>query len=142
MAWQALVGSSAASAQEVNPERDASAVLQAIPAANLFKYSKPPIFVFDARSWQNPYLVVCTDQVEVLGRVNHKRRIVKPSQVLDALAHMPRSAWPEGRIVAFALQEDASTVSEKDFAAIRRSSSLVTTELMVAGVMFASVPNY
>ena len=49
----------------------------------------------DGADWRNPFLVVYTDGVEVVGIAER----VSPDALPAVLAQLPKSAWPYGRVV-------------------------------------------
>jgi hypothetical protein len=112
----------ACSRQDAPPPPDAATLLQAIPAAD------------PAKHWGNPYLVIRTDAVGLLTSVTaNEEQILKPEEVLNALARLPASAWPYGRAVAILVDEKPSA-SEADKIAIRRSRGIVAGDLEGARV--------
>jgi hypothetical protein len=94
-------------------------LLQAIPAANATKYQG----VRDMKNWRNPYLVIRADGVGLLDTAENAEILLKPDEVLAALAHLPASAWPYGRVVA--VSENGVRSSEQDRIAIRRNKGIV-----------------
>jgi len=84
---------------------DAVALLQNIPRADAANYAESR----DKKSWRNPYLVVRSDGIGLLtGVTANEEQILKPDEVLDALARLPRSAWPYGRVAAVLVQDAAA----------------------------------
>jgi hypothetical protein len=68
-----------------------------IPPPDPSKYKD----VRDAREWQNPYLVVRAEGVEVIWRsAAVQRRIIPCDEVATFLEALPATAWPYGRVVA------------------------------------------
>jgi hypothetical protein len=112
---------------------DAFAVLQNIPAANPAKYAD----LREKKNWQNPYLVVRADGVGLLtGVTANQEQMLKPEEVLDTLAHLPPSAWPNGRVVAILVQEasggsiqNSEQTSDQQKIALRRNRGTVAGEL-------------
>jgi len=105
-------------------------VLQNIPPANPAKYGD----LREKKNWQNPYLVVRTDGVGLLtGVTANQEQILKPEEVLTALAHLPPSAWPLGRVAAILVQ-DGPGGSEEQKIALRRNRGTVAGELEHAQV--------
>ena len=108
---------------------DAATLLQAIPAADPAMSSLLP-----NKHWGNPYLVIRADAVGLLTSVTaNEEQILKPEEVLNALARLPTSAWPYGRAVAILVDEKPSA-SEADKIAIRRSRGIVAGDLEGARV--------
>ncbi len=88
----------------------------------------------EAKHWANPYLVVRPEAVGLLTAVKpNEEQILKPEQVLNALAQLPASAWPYGRVVAILFEEKPES-SEADKIAIRRNRGIVEADLRGAAV--------
>jgi hypothetical protein len=122
----------ACSRENAPPAPDAAALLQAIPAAEPGKY--PSLSLQETKHWSNPYLVIRADAVGLLTSVTaNEEQILKPEEVLSALARLPASAWPYGRAVAILVDEKPSA-SEGDKIAIRRSRGIVASDLEGAQV--------
>ncbi|MGA8489872.1 MAG: hypothetical protein WB711_05580, partial [Terriglobales bacterium] len=81
-----------AQAASVSPE----ARIQQIPPADPQKYTT----LKDMKAWRNPYLIVRLDGVGLLDVSNNEQQIVDPDKLPEALAKLPASAWPYGRVVA------------------------------------------
>ena len=75
----------------------ANAQLQAIPVANVQVYKK-----VDLKAWKNPYVIVRADGVGLLDVTNNEEHVLQLDELPDALAKLPASAWPYGRVVALA----------------------------------------
>ena len=75
----------------------ANTQLQAIPAANAEIYKK-----VDLKAWKNPYVIVRSDGVGLLDVTNNEEHVLKVDELPDALAKLPATAWPYGRVVALA----------------------------------------
>jgi len=56
--------------------------------------------VRDPKDWQNPYLTVGPNGVEVRARGLESRTGVPPAALAGVLANLPVSAWTYGRVVA------------------------------------------
>jgi hypothetical protein len=107
---------------------DAATLLRGIPAAD------PAVSSLYPKHWSNPYLVIRADAVGLLTSVTaNEEQILKPEEVLDALARLPASAWPYGRAVAI-LVDEKPAASEADKIAIRRSRGIVAGDLEGAKV--------
>jgi hypothetical protein len=118
------------------PPPDAGTLLQAISAADPAKYPSTKEF----RHWSNPYLVIRPDGVGLLTSVAaNEEQILKPEDVLNALARLPASAWPYGRVVAILVEEKPSA-SESDKVALRRSRGIVAGDLEGAHVAIDWIP--
>ncbi len=114
---------------------DPVALLQSVPAADPAKYSR----IVDMRKWQNPYLLVRKDAVALLDPADSAEILLKPDEVLAALARLPASAWPYGRVVAVA--ETSPVNSEPENVAIRRNKGIVGGILEGAHVAIDWVPS-
>lgn len=110
---------------------DVGAVLSLLPEPYLFRFSIRGRPLVDLTMWHNPYLVVYRDHLELFDRTNHTRRLSTLSGVVESLAHLPRSAWPEGRVVALSAEPDFET-----------SADTVEKELNGAGVLAAVIPTW
>jgi hypothetical protein len=116
------------------PSPDPSTTLQAIPAADPAQYER----MHDMKSWRNPYLIVRTDGVALLDAADHALIRLKPEELLPALAALPASDWPYGRVVAAA--ENRTSTSEQDGVAIRRNKGIVGGILEGAHIAIKWVP--
>jgi hypothetical protein len=118
------------SRQEAPPPPDAATLLQSIAAADPAKYPS----LQESKHWSNPYLVIRPDAVGLLtGVTANEEQILKPEEVLSALARLPASAWPYGRAVAI-MVDAKPTSSEQDKIALRRSRGIVAGDLLGAQV--------
>ena len=70
-------------------------VLQAIPPADSAQIER----IHDMKSWRNPYLIVRQDRVALLDAADSAEIVLKPAELLPALAALPASNWPYGRVV-------------------------------------------
>jgi hypothetical protein len=128
--WTVAVLASCSS-QPVAPPPDPAALLERIPQADSSKFPD----LRESKSWRNPYLVIRAENVGLLtGVTANEEQILKPEQVLDALAHLPASAWPYGRAVAI-LVSDKPKSSEQDKIELRRNRGVVAGELEGAHVL-------
>ncbi|MFZ0953143.1 MAG: hypothetical protein WAN17_12810 [Candidatus Sulfotelmatobacter sp.] len=120
----------ACSQQNAPPPPDAATLLQAVAAADPAKYPS----LQETRHWSNPYLVIRPQAVALLTSITaDEEQILKPEEVLSALARLPSSAWPYGRAVAI-LVDEKPTASEADKIAIRRNRGIVAGDLEDAHV--------
>jgi hypothetical protein len=128
----ALVGCSSQSnaAKPPAPEE----ILQAIPAADPAQYDH----IQSMKQWRNPYLIVRSDGVALYDSADSAEIILKPDEVLAALARMPVSNWPYGRVVA--ATEIGVRNSEQDGIALRRNKGIVGGMLGGARVAIKWVP--
>jgi hypothetical protein len=108
-------------------------ILQAIPSADPAKYDH----IQNTKNWRNPYLIIRADGVALYDTADSAEILLKPEEVIGALAQLPRSNWPYGRVVAA-----AETVAASDQAgvAIRRNKGLVGGLLEEAHVDIRWVP--
>lgn len=115
---------------------DAATLLRRVPAADPAKYPA----LQETRHWSNPYVVVRPNSVGLLNSVDaNEEQILKPEEVLKALALLPASAWPYGRAVAILVDEKAAN-SEADKIATRRSRGIVAGDLESAHVAIQWIP--
>jgi hypothetical protein len=109
--------------------------IQQIPLADPQKYSS----MRDMKAWRNPYLIVRIDGVGLLDVTNNEQQIVDPDKLPDALARLPASAWPYGRVVA--IQEISAASSAEDKARLRRNRALAAGALESMQVLINWVPS-
>ena len=110
-------------------------VLQAIPPADSAQFER----VRDMRNWRNPYLIVRPDGVALLDVADNAEIRLKPAELLPALAALPASNWPYGRVVAAA--ENSTKGSDQDGVAIRRNKGIVGGILENAHIAIKWVPS-
>jgi len=118
------------------PVHEIPPALTSIPQANPFTSRR----YVDLSAWRNPYVIVSKDRVEIFDRTNHSRRTEKSNDLLRALAHLPRSAWPEGKVVAIALEYDVVTASAAELRLITAACDAVSKDLSSASIAVAIVP--
>jgi len=111
---------------------DPETVLRAIPAADPAHYEH----IQDMRKWRNPYIIVRVDGVALLDSADNAEIILKTEELLPALAKLPPSNWPNGRVVA--VSESAG--SEQEGVAIRRNKGIVGGILEDAHIAVKWVP--
>ncbi|HXM22799.1 MAG TPA: hypothetical protein VN948_16190 [Terriglobales bacterium] len=126
--------------KETVPEETAAATspearIQHVPPADPQKYAG----MRDMKAWRNPYLIVRVDGVGVLDVGNNEQQIVDPDKLSEALAKLPGSAWPYGRVVA--IQEISAASSEEDKAKLRKNRALVAGALESMQVLINWVPS-
>jgi hypothetical protein len=114
---------------------DPQTLLQAIPAADSAKYEH----IRDMKKWQNPYLIVRTDGVTLYDSADSAEILLKTDELLPALAKLPVSNWPYGRVVAAA--ESGVVNSETDRIALRRNKGIVGGMLEGAHIVVTWVPS-
>lgn len=117
------------------PAPDPSTVLQAIPPADAARYER----IQDMKNWRNPYLIVRKDGVSLLDSADNAEIHLKTDELLAALARLPASNWPYGRVVAAV--ENGLRSSEQDGVAIRRNRGIVGGMLAGAHVAVKWVPS-
>jgi len=125
----------ACSNQPSAPAPEPSAVLQAIPPADSAQYER----IHDMKKWRNPYLIIRADGVALFDSAGSAEIILKTDEVLPALARLPATNWPYGRVVAAA--ENGVRASEQDGVAIRRNKGIVGGMLESAHVTVKWVPS-
>jgi hypothetical protein len=108
--------------------------IQQIPPADPQKYSA----MRDMKAWRNPYLIVRIDGVGLLDVSNNEQQIVDPDKLSEALARLPSSAWPYGRVVA--IQESGAAGSDEDKVKLRKNRALVAGALESMKVVINWVP--
>lgn len=113
-------------------EASAEAKIGSIPAANPHVYAGAR----ESKAWRNPYLVVRPDGIGLVDLPNHEIHILKPEEVTQALAKLPASDWPYGRVVA--VEELGG--SQEDKVRIRANKGLVVATLKQLGVGIEWVP--
>ena len=96
--------------------------------------------VRDARDWQNPYLVIDADGIEVITkRPTASRKKIDLADLERTLLELPKGAWPYGRVAAV---QDASIrpipSDDRLIAANRRAAAAVLTKL---DITFAGWPS-
>ena len=117
------------------PAPDPSALLRAIPVADPGQYER----IQDMKKWRNPYLIVRTDGVVLFDIADSAEIILKTDELLPALARMPASNWPYGRVVGVA--DNMTGASAQDKVTIRRNKGIVGGILQGAQVAVKWVPS-
>jgi hypothetical protein len=103
------------------PPGDPGARLRAIPAAAPEKYRKAA-----KKDWQNPFLIIRAGSIGLVDLANNEIHVLKPDDVVAALANLPASAWPYGRVVAVEQNTGASDLEKSD---IRKNRALLAGTL-------------
>jgi len=129
-----LACSSSRAHQQASSSLSASARLQAIPPADPSKFGA----VRATSSWRNPYLIVSKNGISLLDVANSEERLLQPAELLTALAALPPSAWPYGRVVA--VQESGIGGSDQDRAAIRKNRAVLAGTLEEAHIIVTWMP--
>lgn len=120
--------------QQAPPAPDPQTLLQSIPAAKSVEYDR----IRDMKTWRNPYLIVRSDGVALYDVADNAEIRLKPDELLPALAKLPPSNWPYGRVVAAA--ETTTRSSDQDAAAIRRNKGIIGGMLEGAHIAVKWVP--
>lgn len=123
------------SCQQPPQAPDPAAQLQSIPAADPGKYAN----MRDMKNWRNPYILIRADGVGLLDMADNAEIVLKPEELLPALAKLPATAWPYGRVIA--VSENGVRGSERDGVAIRRNKGLVGGILEGAHITVNWVPS-
>ena len=97
--------------------------IKTIPPADPQKYAS----VKDMKTWRNPYLIIRVDGVGLLDVSDNLTQILDPDKLTGALANLPSSAWPYGRVVA--VQEMNVPTSADDKARFLKNRALVAGTL-------------
>jgi len=122
-------------AQSTQATTTAEERIQQIPPADAQK----PGETHDTKTWRNPYLLVKKDGIWLVDLQNNEERPVASDHVLDALAALPASAWPYGRVVA--AQEVGTSGSDHDRVAIRKNRAILAGTLEGAKVQINWLPS-
>jgi hypothetical protein len=109
--------------------------IKQIPLADPQKYAG----LRDMKAWRNPYLIIRVDGVGLLDVGDNLQQIIDPDKLPEALANLPASAWPYGRVVA--IQEAGVTSSDQDKARFRKNRALVAGALESMQVVINWVPS-
>jgi hypothetical protein len=128
-----VVASGCSRTQNAPPAPDPVAILQAVPSADAAQYDH----IADMKQWRNPYLVVRADGVALYDAADSAEIILKPEEVIPALARLPASNWPYGRVVA--VGSNGRTFPEEGVA-IRRNKGIVGGMLENAHVTVRWLP--
>ncbi|MGA8150164.1 MAG: hypothetical protein WB952_04390 [Terriglobales bacterium] len=107
--------------------------IQQIPAADAQKY----LGMRDLKNWRNPYLIIRPEGVALLDVANHEEHILKPEELPEALANLPASAWPYGRIVVVS---DPGVGSANDLVPTRKNRGIVAGTLESMHILINWVP--
>jgi hypothetical protein len=94
----------------------------------------------DMKGWRNPYLIVAAEGVALLDPDNHEEHLLKPEELAPALAQLPASAWPYGRVVAVAENGQRASVAD-DAVKVRKNRALVAGTLESMHVLINWVPS-
>ena len=108
--------------------------IQQIPPADPQKYAG----MRDLKSWRNPYLIVKPEGVALLDVANHEEHLLKTEELAEALADLPATAWPYGRIVVVS---DPGAGSANDLVSIRKTRGIVAGTLESMHILINWVPS-
>lgn len=92
------------------------------------------------KGWRNPYLIVHAEKIGLFDAANSEEHLLKPDELLEALANLPPSAWPYGRVVAAQEQEPRNS-SDEERAAIRRNRGILAGTLAEEKIVINWVPS-
>ncbi len=115
-------------------EAAAEATIKAIPAPDSSKFNN----VHSAMKWDNPYLVITRDGVDLVDYRNNEVRHLKPDEVVLALGKLSPSAWPYGRVVA---ASESRVQAQGDDALIRKNRGIVAGTLEGLQVLINWLPS-
>ena len=105
-------------------QQDPATRLRNIPPASPEQYLRKNA----VKDWKNPYLIVREDGIGLVDLSNNEIHILKPDEVLAALAALSPSAWPYGRVVFVTASENAG-ISESSKIQIRKNRALLAGTL-------------
>jgi hypothetical protein len=115
-------------------EAAATARILAIPPPVPEKYRG----MRDMKGWQNPYLIIKVDGVALLDAGNHEEILLKAPELAQALAKLPASAWPYGRVVAVT---ESAVRAVGDDVPIRKNRAIVAGTLERLNVLIKWIPS-
>ncbi|HEY1658011.1 MAG TPA: hypothetical protein VGG14_06675 [Candidatus Sulfotelmatobacter sp.] len=132
----AILVSTACSKQKSQPAPNAATLLESLAPVDPAKLPS-----LDAKShWSNPYLVIRPQTIGLLTDATaNEEHLLKPEEVLGALAQLPKTAWPYGRAVAVLVDNKPAT-SDQDKVSLRRNRGIVAGELESAQITIDWVP--
>lgn len=84
--------------------------------------------------------MIRADGVALVDFQNNEEHILKPEELTAALAKLPDSAWPYGRVVAVA-ENDVRKASQEEEIAIRRNRGIVAGTLESMHVLINWIPS-
>ena len=113
---------------------DAASQLLAIPAADRKVYESKQ----EKKAWRNPYLVIRANGVGLVDEPNNLIHLLKADDIPQALANLPRSAWPDGRVVA--IEEQGKDAPEAVRAQLRKNRAILLGELETMHVAVSWMP--
>ena len=90
------------------------------------------------KRWGNPYLILQANGVTLFDAANHEERLLKPEELPEALASLPGSAWPYGRVVAVT---EAEVRAAGDDVSIRKNRGIVAGTMENLHVTINWVPS-
>jgi hypothetical protein len=128
-------GLSCARPPQITAPPDPATRLQAISAAVPEKYRKT-----NPRDWKNPTLIVREDSIGLLDLAHNEIHILKPEEVPGALADLPVTSWPLGRVVAVQMKA-AAGVNDEARVRMRKNRALLIGTLENVKVAINEVPS-
>jgi hypothetical protein len=93
----------------------------------------------DLKNWQNPYLIIKPNGVALLDAANHEEHLLKTEELPEALADLPASAWPYGRIVV--VSDPSATGAASNLVPIRKNRGIVAGTLESMHILINWVPS-
>lgn len=90
------------------------------------------------KDWPNPHLIVRQDGIGLVDLANNEIHILKPNDVGAALAQLPPTAWPFGRVVGV---EQKSGSSDQEKANLRATRALLVGTLQDLKVEVYWIPS-
>ena len=115
-------------------ESAAMSRVESIPAADQAKYGD----AHKIKNWRNPYLVIRTDSIGLMDLANNEEHHIKPDEIAQALAKLPASSWPYGRVIA--VEEPRAPASPADVAAVRKNRAILAGTLESMHVLIDWIP--
>jgi len=109
--------------------------IQQIPPADPQKYAD----MRDMKNWRNPYLIIKPNGVALLDVANHEEHLLKTEELPEALANLPPSAWPYGRVVV--VSDPGLVGSANDLVPIRKNRGIVAGTLESMHILINWVPS-
>jgi hypothetical protein len=111
-----------------------AAGLGSIPQADPHTFGK-----VDMHAWKNPYLIVNPRGVVMLDVADHEEKQFKPEELAAALARLPHSAWPYGRVIAVTVDEKNTSEDEK--IGLRKNRALISGTLKDLQIYINWIPS-
>jgi hypothetical protein len=115
-------------------ESEAMSRIESIPATDQAKYADAG----KIKNWQNPYLVIRADSIGLMDLANNEEHHIKPAEIVQALAKLPSSSWPYGRVVA--VEEPTHPASQAEVDAMRKNRAILAGTLESMHVQIDWIP--